>query len=179
MKIVIGTKSKRKINTVKKVISQILPKVKFEILSYPSISGVSETPWDKDTINGAKNRAKYCKNKFKNADYYIGLESGLVERFGQVYEEVWACILNNDNIEYYGFSSGLKVPDYIINKMNKLKIEHRDVMDIIYKDNDINDNDTWGAYSNKMINRNIGLEEALRNACIQIFAPPESLYRKK
>lgn len=44
------------------------------------------------------------------------LESGLVERFGQIYEEAWACVISSEMNEYFGYSSGLKVPDSIIKK---------------------------------------------------------------
>jgi len=178
MKIVIGTQNKRKIDTVKVVIQQILPNEEIEILPYPAKSGVSETPWDNETYDGAKNRALDCISNINNADYFLGLESGLVERYGQIYEEAWACIINSDDKEFFGYSSGLKVPDYIIGKMKDTKMEHWQVMKVLEEEHSLSKDDTWGNYSKEMIIRDISLQEAVRNAFVQIFAPQDSFYHK-
>lgn len=178
MKIGVGTQSERKIATIKNVVQQISSKSEVEIVSYPAKSNVPETPWDKETFDGAKNRAIDCKKNIQEAEYYVGIESGLVERYGQIYEEAWVYILDNHNKEYSGYSSGLKVPDYIIEKMNETKMEHWKVMKLLEEEYSLSSDDTWGNYSKKMIIRDISLQEAVRNAFIQIFAPKESFYHK-
>lgn len=179
MRIAVGTKNKRKIETVQKVLKQILENKNFEVDSYSSNSGVPDTPWGEQTYNGAHNRAIECRANIKNADYYIGLESGLVERYGQIYEEAWACVIDKADDEFFGYSSGLKVPTYIVKKMEELKMEHCDVMGLLDKEeNRIDNDDTWGTYSKKMIIRDTSLEESLRNALIQVFAPKNSYYNK-
>lgn len=62
--------------------------------------------------------------------------------------------------------------------MDELKMEHCDMMTIIEKEFGKLPNDTWGTYSGGAILREISLEEALRNALIQIAAPDNSFYKK-
>src|SRR5690606_21361072 len=102
----------------------------FTVEGFDADSRVPETPWDRQTYDGARNRARHCKEQ-NMGDYFIGLESGLIERYGHIFEEAWCCIVNEAGEEYFGYSSGLKVPDYIIQKMDELKIDHNSVMKLI------------------------------------------------
>jgi inosine/xanthosine triphosphatase len=175
----VGTTSERKNSVIKHVIRGVLAEGEFTTISYNAKSLVPDTPWDKETYDGARNRAIDCKANIQKADYSIGLESGLVDRYGQVYEEAWSCIIGKNGNEYYGYSSGLKVPIYIIEKMKELNMKHSELMHYFDQQNGIVSNDdTWGTYSQKMIIRDMSLSEALRNALVQIFAPKDSYYHK-
>lgn len=178
MKFIIGSKSQRKIDVTKRVIGQFFNQKDTIVESCDSKSQVPDTPYDKQTFDGARNRALDCISRIGDSDYCIGLESGLIERYGHMYEEAWAAIITKDGKEYYGYSSGLKVPDYILKKMDELKMEHSNVMTIIEKEFGDLPNDTWGTYSGGMIVREISLEESIRNALIQIVASDKSFYKK-
>lgn len=178
MKIIVGSISERKIKSVEKIISQLMVKTGIlEVVGCATKSGVPETPYGEQTFVGAHNRARNSMNG-GDADLYIGLESGLVERYGHLYEEAWACVVEKDGKEYFGFSSGLKVPDYIVNKMKETNSEHCIVMEGLEKEFGKLPNDTWGTYSANLILREVSLEEALRNALIQAIAPEQSFYKK-
>ncbi|MFA6270404.1 MAG: DUF84 family protein [Candidatus Paceibacterota bacterium] len=177
MKFVIGSGSKRKIDIAEKVIKQFF-NGEISIDSFGAKSQMPDIPWDKQTFDGARNRALDSKSNIAEGDYYIGLESGLIERYGHIYEEAWAVVVTKDDTEYNGYSSGLKVPDFILKKMDELKMEHSDVMTIIEKEYGKLPNDTWGTYSGGTILREVSLEEALRNVFIQITAPENSFYKK-
>jgi inosine/xanthosine triphosphatase len=178
MKIIVGSVSSRKIEVIERVARQFCED-NIEISGYPAQSGVPNTPYDNQTFEGAKNRALDSKNCGGEADFYIGLESGLVNRYGHMFEEAWACVIDANRQEYYGYSSGLKVPQYVIDKMAELKMEHCDAMHILEQENNnLRDSDTWHSYSGGIIAREISLEEAVRNVLIQVFAPEESFYRK-
>lgn len=178
MKFIVGSPSKRKINITEKIIKQFFPDEKFLIESFEAESKMPDTPWDKQTFDGARNRALDSKTNMAEGDYYIGLESGLVERYGHIYEEAWAIVITKDDREYNGYSSGLKVPDFILKKMDEMKMEHSDVMTIIEEKYGKLPNDTWGTYSGGTILREVSLEEALRNVFIQITCPDTGFYKK-
>lgn len=178
MKFVIGSTSDRKIKIAEKVIRELFFGKDIAVDSYAAISGVPETPYDEQTFDGAKNRALNTKGNIKGGDYYIGIESGLIERYGHIYEEAWAAVFDKEGKEFFGYSSGLKVPDYILQRMNELAMEHCDVMTLVEKEFGKLPNDTWGTYSGDTISRETSLEEALRNALIQIAAPESSFYKK-
>ena len=171
MKFVIGSASDRKIKIAEKVIRQFFANKDISIEGYGAKSQMPETPWDKQTFDGARNRAVDSKSNIKDGNYYIGLESGLIERYGHIYEEAWVVVITDEIKEYNGYSSGLKVPDFILKKMDELKMEHSDVMSIIEKEYGKLPNDTWGTYSGGTLLREVSLEEALRNALIPITPP--------
>ena len=176
MKIAIGTKSERKISVLRTVLKNLLPNIMFEIVPYAASSSVNTTPIGDETLIGARNRAIETRNNIKNADYYIGLESGLVERHGDVFEEAWCCVLMGKK-EFTSYSSGLKVPEEIIGRMKKNDRKHWEVMlDLNEERGESDDGDTWGTYSGKSLSRDISLEEALRNSLIQIFKSEKSLF---
>ena len=178
MKIALGSSSRHKIRSLKKVLAQ-LSDLSFDITVIDVESGVSETPRGRRTLEGARSRARGCKES-GTADYYVGIESGLVCRYGVIYEEVWCCVLNRAGVEFLGYSSGLKVPDSLLEKMKKLRIPHSLVFAHInnHFDKHIN-SDTWGQYSGNLISRNVGICEAVRNSFVQVFSSGESLYRKR
>lgn len=179
MKVAIGSASERKIKITEEIIRELFKDQEIEIVGYAAVSGVPDTPYDEQTFNGAKNRALDAKKHVKGADYHIGLESGLVERYGHMYEEAWAAVINNAGGEFFGYSSGLKVPDYILQKMDELKMEHCDVMTTVEKDHGKLPNDTWGTYSGGMLARAVSLKESLRNALIQVVENDKSFYKKR
>ena len=177
MKFVIGSSSKRKITIAQKVIRQFFAG-DIEIVDYAATSAVPDTPYDKQTFDGSKNRALDAKAHVESADYYLGLETGLVERYGHIYEEAWSTVIAFNGKEFYGYSSGLKVPDYILRQMDELKIEHSDIMTVIEEEHGKLPNDSWSTYSGGMLVREISMEEAIRNTLVQIVAPENGFYKK-
>jgi len=180
MKFILGSASKRKIDVAEKVIRELFGETTKDISveGYAAVSGVPETPYDKQTFDGARNRAMNSMVCAPDGDCYVALESGLIERYGHIYEEAWCAVILKDGREFFGYSSGLKVPDYILRKMEELKMEHCDAMTVIEKEHGNLPNDTWGTYSGGMLLREISLEEAARNALVQIVAPEKSFYGK-
>ncbi len=74
----LGTKSKQKINIIKKNLRQVLDS-SFNLIPYKVASQVSDQPLDLDTTKqGAKNRAINAIKMHKgNYDFSIGMEAGL------------------------------------------------------------------------------------------------------
>lgn len=179
MKFIIGTLSKRKIAIAEKTIKDLLPSQLVKVVCYNASSRVGETPWEKETYEGAYNRAYAAQASSRSADYFVGVESGLVNRYGHIYEEAWCCILSRNKEAVYGYSSGLKVPDYVLDKMEQDKKEHWQIMRELEVAFQHSSDDTWGNYSGRMISRDVSLQEAIRNAIIQLFANEESYYKKK
>ena len=178
MKFVLGSTSERKIIITQKILSEYFKDCEIIVEGCSAVSGVPDTPWDDQTWIGAKNRVLDARSQIIGADYYLGLESGLVERYGHIYEEAWCIIITADGKEFSGYSSGLKVPDYVLHKMDKLHMEHSEVMTILEKEHGKLPNDTWGSYSGGILLREVSLGEAIRNALIQIISPENSFYNK-
>jgi len=172
--------SKRKIEVAEKIFRQLFPnEIDISIEGYAAASGVPETPYDKETFDGSCNRAYDSLVHAPGADCYIGMESGLVERYGHIYEEAWCAVIVAAGEKYYGYSSGLKVPDYVLQRMDALGISHSDVMTILEEEHGKLPNDTWGSYSGGMLVREVSFGEAIRNALIQVVAPQQSFFKQK
>lgn len=174
MKIIVGTNNQKKLDVVSAVCSNLLQS-SVEVIGYSANSSVPEAPHDEETYRGALNRALDCEQSGE-ADYYIGIESGLVERYGNHFEEAWSVVIRN-NKRYVGYSSGLLLPEMVTNKMSEGML-HNKIMEQIDEELKLpkGNRDTWSRYSGGQILRNISLEEALRNALIQSVPAANSLY---
>jgi non-canonical (house-cleaning) NTP pyrophosphatase len=164
-----------KMEAARTVLAAFLGEESFDLVCHRAASGVRETPFGRETLDGACNRARECRRHHPDA-FCIGLESGLVERFGQCFEEAWAFVLAPDGREAVGYSSGLRVPDYVLRRMRDSGRPHAEVMGAIEHERGTPASDTWGNYSGGRISRTVSLEEALRNALVQLLPLPASLY---
>lgn len=173
MKAIIGTKNKRKISIAEKVFAQYFPELTVDLQGIDIDSGVPGSPRDEETKVGAYNRALAAA---KGADYGIGIESGMVQRYDMWFEEAWACVVYNGK-PHFGYSSGLPIPRHVLEVMAENDFRHGLAMRLILERLERPDErDTWGTYSGKLILRDISLAEALRNALVQTVPAKDSLY---
>jgi inosine/xanthosine triphosphatase len=176
MNVIIGTNNQAKIAIVTTVLNELYPSKPHTITGEDVASGVPDTPRDEETKQGAFNRASTAAALSPNT-YGIGIESGLVQRYGMWFEEAWACVVVGEKT-VYGYSSGLPVPPYVLQKMKENNLEHGPAMHHILAElNRPDERDTWGTYSDKLILRDVSLQEALRNALIQMISSDNSLYK--
>lgn len=159
MKIHISTKNQKKINLVKDIFTKEFPNQEIEIYNSNENSDVPSTPWDEQTYQGAKNRVKNAITNNPGYDYYIGLETGLVTRYGELIEEAW-CFISEDGIEgALGYASG-----YIIGKNTKTNVQldtttHTKVLEVY--DNTQN---KYVMYSGSTTIREVSLRNAIKSA---------------
>lgn len=178
MKFILGSKSAKKVTSLGKVVAEVLKSDDFDIDGCEVESGVPSTPREDQTVDGAINRARNAKHECPNADYWIGIESGLMTRFNHVFEEAWCCVIDKEGNEFLGYSSGLKVPKYILQRMENENLEHFELYDLMGEESGLDVKETWGSYTGGQIIREVSLAEAARNALIQIFAPKHGFYHK-
>lgn len=177
MKVIVGTKNQKKVAAVKAVFLEILKQDSVEIDAHDAQSLVPDAPHDEDTYRGAFNRARECAEKFE-ADYFVGIESGLVERYGNYFEEAWAVVISTDGDSCIGYSSGLLLPRIVVDRMRKGE-KHNKIMEHFDKVFDLpeDNRDTWSRYTGGNMTRELSLQEALRNAVVQIAPSDRNLYR--
>ena len=162
----LGSLSKLKYEAVQQVLSEY--NVEAKVIPYKVDSGVPLTPLQDETYIGAKNRAYALLREINDENSaYVGLESGIVNRYNTLFEET-ACVILYKGKEYVGYSSGIRIPDHIILEMSKGR-KHYEILDEIGKEKGINPKDTWGIYTNFRLTRKTELKEAFRNALITLI----------
>ncbi len=94
----------------------------FSLRAVSANTGVSAQPFSHDTIRGAINRAKNSYKKAKNADFGIGLESGLFS-FGEALHDILFCAVYDGQHITIGNSMGFEIPQEMIMEMKKKGLE--------------------------------------------------------
>lgn len=177
MKVAIGTKNQKKVAAVSKIFKEQFGLSIIEVIPCSVESGVPDAPHDDETYRGALQRAQACK-ELGEADYYVGIESGLVERYGNLFEEAWAVVITSDNQKFMGYSSGLMLPSIVAERMNSGEAHDKIMADYDKLFNLPEDNrDTWSRYTGGLVSRQLSLDEALRNAIIQMIPSENNLYQ--
>lgn len=121
MKILIGTKNPGKIEGAKLAFSKYFENI--EIIGIPVESEVPDQPFDKEVLEGAKNRVKnvikYAKDNNIEADYFIAIEGGIMTSLGTIIEMNIAVIESKDGYQSVGTSQGFPIPERYLEEIRK------------------------------------------------------------
>ena len=137
MKVLIGTKNPGKIEGAKLALQKYFDH--FEIEGVSVSSDVGEQPVNNEIYTGAINRVnnliKYAKENNIEADYFLGIESGITNLLGKWIIINVAVIKNKDGYESWGTSSGFPVPNKYVEEI--ISTDLGQVMDKIFDENDL------------------------------------------
>lgn len=140
MKVLIGTKNPGKIKGAKEAFSNYFNN--FEIEGIPVLSNVSDEPVDKEIYEGARNRVNnliaYAQENNIDAQYFLGVESGITNLLGKWIIINIAVIKDKDGYESWGTSSSFPVPDKYVDEI--IKTDLGQVMDKIFNQQDLRNN---------------------------------------
>jgi inosine/xanthosine triphosphatase len=154
MRVIVASKNPVKINAVKEGFERMFPNVKaiFEGISVPS--EVPDQPMgNQETYDGALNRAKNAKKEIPNADYWVGLEGGLIAHSATEMEVMaWIVVLNKNKIGKSRTAS-LDLPQATIDLINTgLELGHAD--EIVHSvENSKQNMGTTGLLTNNTVTR--------------------------
>lgn len=91
MKIIVASENPVKIEASKNAFKAMFPQWDFTIKAVSVPSGVSDQPMsEKETQQGAWNRAHNARDQFPTADFWVGIEGGLEFKDDEM--EAFACI---------------------------------------------------------------------------------------
>lgn len=137
MKILIGTKNPGKIAGAEQAFLKYFKDC--EIEGIPVNSDVSDEPVNDEIYKGAKNRVdnliKFAELNKIEADYYLGIESGITNKLGKWIIINIAVIKDNNGVEAWGTSSGFPVPDKYVKEI--IDTDLGKVMDKIFGENEL------------------------------------------
>ena len=130
-----GSTNPVKVKATKEAFESFFNK-KIEVEGIKVDSGVPEQPWgEEETIRGAGNRARKSL-KIEGADYGVGLEGGVMEIEGKLFECAWVVI--EDRFGKKGLGGGLyfELPDRVAELIRKGG-ELGPIMDELTKEKDV------------------------------------------
>lgn len=168
MKMVIGTKNPGKIEGAKEAFNNYFDN--FEIEGISSSSNVGEQPVNEEIYLGAKNRVdnliKYMNDNDLEADYYLGIESGITNLLGKWVIINIAVIKDKNGYESWGTSSGFPVPDKYVEEI--VNTDLGQVMDNMFNEHDLRSSKGGISFlTNNVIDRIDMTKEAFTMALIQ------------
>ncbi len=171
MKIAVGTVSNLKLQAVK--MAFVYAGVTVEITGYQVKSNVPKQPFSEREITiGATNRAKNAINADSNADYGIGIESGIVLK-NRKYFELATCIIVNKEGAVVGesFSAAVETPTKVI---RLIQAKNSEAGTVAQELGGILDKDPLFWYTGNRMKRNLILENAVFLALAREFLNPEA-----
>lgn len=168
MKIVIGTKNPGKIEGAKEAFNNYFDNFEIEGISAPS--NVGEQPVNEEIYLGAKNRVdnliRYMNDNDLEADYYLGIESGITNLLGKWVIINIAVIKDKNGYESWGTSSGFPVPDKYVEEI--VNTDLGQVMDNMFNEHDLRSSKGGISFlTNNVIDRIDMTREAFTMALIQ------------
>lgn len=128
VKVTVGTENPSKLEGARTACERLFPRCGFSLSAAKSPSGISEQPigW-KETMRGARNRAKGAFDSIADCDYGIGFESGLLLFAGKRFDIVFCAIYDGETYSF-GNSMGFHVPNSIFLKIKKEKKSMGDII---------------------------------------------------
>ena len=135
MKVLIGTNNQGKIEGAKQAFEKFYEKV--EVIGISVSSNVSDEPVNDEIYKGASNRVnnliKYATENDVDADFFIGVESGITNSLGKWCVIQIAVIKDKNGYESFGTSSAFPVPDKYVDEI--INTDLGIVMNKIFKGN--------------------------------------------
>ena len=94
-KVYIGSLNPVKIECTRLAFQKVFTQKDFEFLGHKVSSGVPDQPMnDRETYEGARNRAINLKSDFPDGEFWIGIEGGIESINHDMHAFAWMVILN-------------------------------------------------------------------------------------
>lgn len=139
-------------------------------------SAVSSHPTSAtEAMQGALNRVADARRQVQEADYYVGIEGGLLQSDGRAWEIGWVAISNSEGSVATGLSAGIELQGTILKAVQE-GIELNDVLEDIYGTKGVgNANGYNGLATNDLVTRQQAYVQGVLFALAQFLHP--ELYR--
>ncbi len=119
MKVLIGSQNPVKIAATKDAFSKYFGNV--EIVEIKVDPEVSPQPIDEETFDGARNRALSLKRlneeRDLGADFFVGIEGGIIKSYSKWFTFSVACVVNQDGKIGIGTSGFVELPKKVVEQI--------------------------------------------------------------
>lgn len=171
MKAILGSTNKHKLKAVKDALAELYPKEKTEVVGIETRSGAQEQPiGNEETIKGARNRALQTQKAGKKADFYVGLENGLIQVKNKWFDVAWCVVIDKNGKESLIPSAGVFFPEKYVTEAKKRGFETTTACMILHEEigPESESTDPHTILTNNKVSRSKLLEEALKIAIGQL-----------
>lgn len=119
VKVIVASNNKAKIDATRSIFSQYFNDL--NILNIKVDSGVHKQPINAAIFKGAEQRARALIQKGETADFFVGIEGGMIEYFGRWFQLDCACIISKTGKISFGSASSFELPNRIVSELQKGK----------------------------------------------------------
>lgn len=172
MQIIVGSKKSPKVQAVEESFRAVFPNEEISIDGVATDSGVSSHPTSADdTLAGALNRAEHARRLVSDADYYVGIEGGLVKVVDRVWEVGVIAVIHSSGVVSTGVSAGIEVRGAILEAIES-GTELSDVIEQKFGIESIGaTNGFYGLATNDLVTRQAAYEQAITFALAPFLHP--------
>lgn len=172
MQVIIGSQNIPKFNATESAFKVAFPDEVINLKGLKTDSKVSSHPTTaQESMNGAINRVMHAKKLSPGADYYVGIEGGLLRVDDLAWEIGWVAIANEKGDIATGLSSGIALKGAILDSI----IDGRELNDVLQGSFGIksagNNNGFSGLATNNMVTREASYEQGIKSALAQFLHP--------
>jgi inosine/xanthosine triphosphatase len=172
-KIIVGSRNPVKITCTRTSFERCFPYVNFNVEGVHAPSGVADQPMsDEETYQGALNRAKAIKEKYPEAEFWVGIEGGLEVKNNTMEAFAWVVILGRHlHIQGQSRTSTFFLPGPIVDLIRKGH-ELGEATDIIFnKDGTKQKGGAVGMLTRDLLGRAEYYEQAVLLALVPFMNP--------
>lgn len=111
--VIVASTNPVKINAAKEAFEKMFPEESFEVQGINASSGVSDQPMGtEETILGARNRIKHIREARPEADYFVGLEGGLItDEDNHFVSQAWMIVVDKTGKESKAATATFVLPE--------------------------------------------------------------------
>lgn len=165
MKIIVGSTNPVKINAVRVVFEEAWSGC--QVSGVEVESGVASQPMSEDeTRRGAMNRAKLC---VVNADYGVGIEGGVQEIDGKLFECAWVAVINKSGEVGMGGGLYFELPEKIARRIQKGE-ELGPIMQELMQYDVKRSDGAIGVLTKGMLTRQAAYEQIVKSAIVRFVS---------
>jgi inosine/xanthosine triphosphatase len=182
MRVVVGSNNPVKVGAVKEAFGKYYQDS--EVVGVDVESGVSSQPMsERETINGARQRAYGALKADKMADYGVGLEGGVTEFSptspnwtgvrggkGKMFECAWVCVVDRNNNEGLGGGLYFELPETVANRIRRGE-ELGPIMEEIMKFDVKRTSGAIGVFTKGQLGRKQAYVQIVLSAMIKFVSP--------
>lgn len=130
MKVVIGSTSPVKEKAVRQGFAMLFPDVECVFECVAALSGISDQPTSSEEMRtGALGRVAHARSLAPEADFYVGLEGGVEEMHGDVFNFGWVIIESKEGKRGHGRTVAFALPPAIARLMREEGLEQSHATD--------------------------------------------------